>query len=146
MVVPKVFQRLLILCFLCGCLFVLSTPLHVRVFAEACATCDANRNSCYMTCTSNYNDCSSNGTYDPNGYCAALRSGCNNDCDSSYGNCLAFCTFQDPPSGGGGSGTSCGQGRTSCELSCRNERLDCFQTGGTTCGEDYTACMNGCCP
>src|SRR6266403_1576202 len=125
MELPRVFQRLLILCFLCGCLFVLSTPLHVSVLADTCASCDASRSSCFATCESYYDYCSDNGTNDPNGYCAALRAGCDDDCRNSYSNCLSFCTFRDPADGGGGSGTSCGRGRTPCELSCREERSAC---------------------
>jgi hypothetical protein len=142
----KLFQRLLILAILGGCLFVLTSSLHRRVLAATCQSCDESRYGCMTNCSTQHWYCVNGSTYSQQ-QCDEFKQLCVDGCQNNYSSCLNFCTFrEDTPGGGGGGGGSCGLGRTPCELSCRDARAQCVAEGGTTCGADYSDCMNACCP
>ena len=139
----RLVQRFVILFFLLGCLAVLSSPLHVRVLAELCQTCDENRYNCYVACSNTYESCLDAGN--PWITCEVQYQECGDGCDNTYSSCLNFCDFREGGGGGGGGG-GCGRQRTPCERACHDARAECVQNGGTTCGQEYTDCMNACCP
>lgn len=140
----RIFRRLLILFVLTSCLFVATSPMHERILAATCLSCDENRYTCDMSCDLAFESCQINTSYS---YCLFQWETCKDNCYGTYSNCLNFCTFNEPPPGGGGGSQGCsGQFKTPCQQACYAAKLDCIRSGsGTTCGEDFTACMNGCC-
>lgn len=141
----RVAQRFLILVFLSGCLFVLSSPLHVRVLAATCESCDENRYLCLNPCSTQYNACVSSGNYSQD-YCNSQYNACYSTCQTAYSSCLTFCTWQDGSSGGGGGGGgTCGQQRGTCGADCAAAKHQCIDEGWGDCGQEYTGCMNACC-
>ena len=144
----KLFRRLLILCFLCACLFVLSTPLHVRVLAATCDECDSNFGACLSPCYFQHEDCIANmsNTGNSQAFCDQQYSNCQDGCFTTYTHCLDLCTFRDPNTGQDtGSRNICGHSRSSCELACNDAEHQCAQSGGTDCGTTYQDCMVQCC-
>jgi hypothetical protein len=142
----RIMKRLLILSFLCGCLFVLSTPFHVHVLGATCVSCDETYVGCMSGCDNGYNFCTGGGP-DPNGYCAAIRSGCYDDCQTSASNCWFGCTLQNPGTGEdtGSHVSACGHTRSACELACNNVLHQCANNFGSDCGSNYQDCMAQCC-
>src|SRR5438552_2754098 len=115
-----ILRRLMVLCFLCGCLIILSTGWGQRVLAATCEACDENLYNCDVSCSTQHYICIEEGfstaECDFNEYWC--RRACKQDADS----CWDSCTLRDPATGQDtGSHTSaCGYGRSACELACNN--------------------------
>ena len=142
----RVLRRLLILSLLCGCLFVLSTPLQQVVLGATCKQCDTNFGNCLVVCFYDHDYCD-NYTWGSQAYCDQQYDECAGSCQQSYSQCYDLCTLRDPNTGEdtGSHNSACGHTRSSCELACNNALHQCGQNGGSDCGSTYQDCMVQCC-
>lgn len=139
----KLIQRFLLLSVLLGCLFALSPSYGSGLLFTTCQECDNAYYSCGAQAAASLAACLNSGQHTPQ-YCNDRNNLDKDYCRAVYSSCLNNCTGTFP--GGGSGGSSCGRGRTQCELSCRDGRVDCVNNGGETCGDDYITCLQGCCP
>lgn len=135
----RVVWRLLILATLTGCLLFVTSDQKLEAALATCTSCDTNFSTCDSNCWTNHNICQNSST--PSSTCWSNYQTCRDGCFNTYAFCLGSCTFD----GGGSTPSTCGRGRTPCELACRSARGECINQGGTNCGEEFQSCNEACC-
>lgn len=134
----RVVKRLLILATLTLGLLFFATNREPALAVSTCTTCDSTYGICDSDCYSSYFYCTID---NPESYCYGLLQTCREGCFNTYANCIGTCTYD----GGGGGISTCGRGRTPCELACVDARHQCVADGFTDCGEQYQSCTTACC-